>query len=236
MEEHVGRVVELWRYPVKSMGGERVDRADVTPRGIVGDRRWAVIGRDGRIGSGKTTRRFRRMPGLLSLGAAIGADGRAVVVFPDGERVGVDDPAAAARVGEVVGEPVEIVEEAAVSHFDAAPVHLVSDVTIGWLSARHPGDVVERRRFRPNLVIALDGPGQTEADWLGASAVVGDVEVMVEAATERCVMITMAQPGLKSASRLLTDLAKAAGTCLGVYATVRRAGRVAVGDDVVLVR
>jgi MOSC domain-containing protein len=236
VEEHAGRVVEVWRYPVKSMGGERVDRADVTPRGLVDDRRWAVVGRDGRIGSGKTTRRFRRMPGLLSLTAALGPGGVADVTFPGGERLRVDDPAAAARVSEVVGEPVAIAEEGEVSHFDAAPLHLVSGATLDWLAARHPATDVERRRFRPNLVVALDVTGATEDDWLGARLFIGGVEATVEAPTERCVMVAMAQPGLAPAHRLLKDLTAVAGACLGVYASVALAGTVGVGDDVVVVR
>jgi MOSC domain-containing protein len=236
VEERVGRVSEVWRYPVKSMGGERVERADVTPRGLADDRRWAVVGGDGRLGSGKSSRRFRRMPGLLSLSARVGPDGAAVVTFPDGECLGVGDPAAAARVGEVVGEPVRLVEESAAPHFDAAPVHLVSDATLDWFAARHPTAGVERRRFRPNLVLALDVPGATESDWLGARLVVGGAEVVVVEPTERCVMVTMAQPGLASAPRLLRDLSAAAGSCLGVYASVRRGGPVAVGDDVVVAR
>ena len=64
MPDPLGSVAEVWRYPVKSLRGERLDGAACSARGIDQDRRWAVLGADGRIGSGKTTRRFRRMPGL----------------------------------------------------------------------------------------------------------------------------------------------------------------------------
>ena len=49
----IGRLAELWRYPVESLGGERLACATVQPRGMAGDRIWAVRGKDGRIGSGK---------------------------------------------------------------------------------------------------------------------------------------------------------------------------------------
>jgi uncharacterized protein len=65
----VGSVAELRRYPVKSLTGEVLRAADVDVRGLVGDRAWAVTDTDGRFGSGKTTRRFRRMDGLLQLTA-----------------------------------------------------------------------------------------------------------------------------------------------------------------------
>jgi len=92
----IGWVAELWRYPVKSLGGERLACATLEPRGLTGDRLWAVRGEDGRIGSGKTTRRFRRMPHLLSLTARTDTDGVVWIGFPDGRRGRADDPETAA--------------------------------------------------------------------------------------------------------------------------------------------
>jgi len=92
----IGRVAELWRYPVKSLGGERLARATLEPRGLTGDRLWAVRGEDGRIGSGKTARRFRRMPHLLSLTARTDTDGVVWIGFPDSRHVRADDPGTAA--------------------------------------------------------------------------------------------------------------------------------------------
>lgn len=67
----VGTVVleQAWRYPVKSMGGEQVDASWADAGGLLGDRVWAVQDSDGKLGSGKNTRRFRRMDGLLELSA-----------------------------------------------------------------------------------------------------------------------------------------------------------------------
>src|SRR5688500_18132075 len=63
------KVVEIRRFPVKSLLGEVLPEADAGPRGLDGDRLWAVRDRDGKFGSGKNTRRFRRMPGLFGLRA-----------------------------------------------------------------------------------------------------------------------------------------------------------------------
>jgi len=60
----VGTVARLMRFPVKSLAGEELDTVDVEERGLAGDRWWAVHTADGGIGSGKTTRRFRRGDGL----------------------------------------------------------------------------------------------------------------------------------------------------------------------------
>jgi len=60
-----GIVRELWRYPVKSMRGERRERVWLDQRGVLGDRLYAVRDEAGKFGSGKTTRRFRRIDGLF---------------------------------------------------------------------------------------------------------------------------------------------------------------------------
>lgn len=229
----VGRVAELWRYPVKSLGGERLDAVCCAGSGVEGDRRWAVVGADGKLGSGKTTRRFRRMPGLLTMSARIDA-GAGWIAFPDGEELQVDDPAAARRVSEVVGEPVTIAQEGDVSHFDDAPVHLLSNASLAWLASRRSAVQPERRRFRPNLVIDLDEPGSAEDAWIGRSVQVGAASLAIVGPTERCVMTTLAQPGLGFAPSILKTLTLERAACLGVYATVAGQGTISVDDVVAL--
>ena len=225
----IGRVAEVWRYPVKSLGGEQLVGALCERRGVRGDRRWAVTGEDGRIGSGKTTRRFRRMPGLLSLRARTDDAGDVWVELPDGRRGRVEDPATAAWLSEVTGEPVRLREESGTSHFDDGPLHLV---TTGSLSDLGPldlhGPLADRRRFRPNLLLAADAPLDPPCRLrVGAAAVLA-----VSTPTARCVMTTMAQPGLAFAPTVLKQLEHHRDGCLGVYATVEREGEVAVGDPV----
>ena len=232
----VGRVAEIWRYPVKSMGGERLDRADCDRRGVEGDRWWAVVGADGKLGSGKTTRRFRRMPGLLHMTAATG-DGVPAVLFPDGRRGPVDDPATAGWVAEVVGEAVDLRPEGAVPHFDDSPLHLVTTAEMAGLHQEMAGlheDLngaarIERRRFRPNLVV--DAPDSLRP---GARYAVGDqLVIAVGIPTERCVMTTMTQPGLDFAPGILKHLERRHGGCFGLYASIENPGPVTVGDAVV---
>jgi uncharacterized protein YcbX len=81
-----GVVLELRRHPVKSVEGELLDECLVDRRGLVGDRLWAVCDPDGKLGSGKSSRRFRRMDGLRELVAAYQGD-VPVVTFPDGSTV-----------------------------------------------------------------------------------------------------------------------------------------------------
>ena len=101
-------VTEIWRYPVKSMGGERLDNVAVDERGMVADRMWAV--RDPELGSITTA---RRRPALLRCGARYPADplGSApevVIVLPDGEEISSADPAVHARLSELVGSEVRL--------------------------------------------------------------------------------------------------------------------------------
>lgn len=110
-----GTVAELRRYPVKSMGGERLDEVAVGPRGVHGDRMWAV--RDLGLGAVTTA---RRLPPLLLCsarfeqepppGAGPGDVVPVVVVLPDGREVSSRDAAALdAALSELVGRPVALV-------------------------------------------------------------------------------------------------------------------------------
>jgi hypothetical protein len=77
------RVAELWRYPVKSLAGERCEALDLDERGVALDRRWAFVDPRGGIASGKTTRRFRKVPGLLMHRSRLDG-GRPLIELSDG--------------------------------------------------------------------------------------------------------------------------------------------------------
>ncbi len=96
---------QIWRYPVKSMVGGRVDAAEVGELGIVGDRTWAV--RDQVRGG---IRGAKVLGGLMQLSARYaGPDGGPVVVtLPDGREVTTDDPHAAAAVSAAIDHEVTL--------------------------------------------------------------------------------------------------------------------------------
>jgi uncharacterized protein YcbX len=232
-----GRLVqlsEIRHFPVKSMLGEVVPAAEVGERGLAGDRLWAVRDADGKLGSGKNTRRFRRMPGLFRL-RAYAAEPAPVVELPDGRRFTADDAAGHRAVGEVLGRPVTIAPQAAVPHHDEGPVSLLSTAslrTLTRLSGGEPGGGdVDPLRFRANLLVDVAGDGFPEDDWAGRRLRVGtDVVVRIVRPLTRCVMIDMAQDGAAERNDLLKILAAEHGLALGVFATVERPGRIAVGD------
>ncbi|GAA2139670.1 MOSC domain-containing protein [Nocardioides koreensis] len=226
----LGRLATLRRYPVKSLVGETLAGVHVGTRGVEGDRLWSVRDLDGKLGSGKSTRRFRRMDGLLDLTAAYDGD-VPVIGFPDGTRVRGDDEAVHAALSAHVGRPVTLAREEDVSHFDDGPLHLVTTASLRHVSRAH-GRVVDPRRLRPNFVLETEGEGMVEDGWVGTRIALGD-ELVVEIVQPmpRCVMVDLPQAGLPTDGGLLRTVTDLNQACLGVLATVVRPGTVAIGDE-----
>ncbi|MDN4161254.1 MOSC domain-containing protein [Nocardioides abyssi] len=212
------RVVAVHRYPVKSLHGESLDRADVGPRGLDGDRLWALREPDGKLGSGKSTRRFRRMAGLLELHAAY--DGVVPVVsFPDGRSWRGPDADLDAALTAYVGRPVALAREADVAHHDEGPLHLVTTATLARLGTDGP-------TLRANLVV--DAPGLAafaEDGWVGREVRVGGAVLRVRGPMPRCVMV---------GADVLAEVTRVNGGCAGVVVDVIGGGEVQVGVDVLL--
>ncbi|MGH2794576.1 MAG: MOSC N-terminal beta barrel domain-containing protein, partial [Actinomycetota bacterium] len=162
----VGRVIELWRYPVKSMLGERLERAWLGPDGIEGDRGWAIRDREiDRILSAKKVSRL--------LEARARTAGRDVhVELPTGETLDVADSGTSDAIGAWLGRDVELIirdpggterpvmegdngtfRGRAGAFFDSSVFHLVSTSTLERLGELHPGGRFDPRRFRPNAVL-----------------------------------------------------------------------------------
>jgi uncharacterized protein YcbX len=228
----LGRLSSVHRYPVKSLTGEALERVSVQARGLAGDRLWSVRDRDGKLGSGKSTRRFRKMDGLLALAARYHGD-TPVIEFPDGVAVSGDDPGVHAALSAHVGRELRLSREQEVSHFDEGPVHLLTTSTLRSLEHAHrrPVDV---RRLRPNLVVSTaDQDGFVEDAWVGRHVAVGhEVVLAVRAGMPRCVMLTLPQRDLPEDPRLLRAATAANDALIGVVADVVRGGEVAVGDEV----
>jgi MOSC domain-containing protein len=231
------RVLELWRYPVKSLQGERVDSVFVGPGGLHGDRQFAIF--DVESGLGLTG---RRVPELLFGSARLLDDGGVEITTPDGS-VAEDDEALSSWLGRDVvlrssaavptrryENPVDFEhEDASVwEPFEGADgafhdsalsrISLVSSGTLGpW----------DRRRFRSNVV--LDGHGEDRL--VGSVVRVGDATLEVTKRISRCVMTTRAQPGgIERDLDVLRTIAREREACLAVGALVLEPGRVRVGD------
>ncbi|MEU3738605.1 MOSC N-terminal beta barrel domain-containing protein [Streptomyces sp. NPDC032198] len=224
----IGAVVGLGCFPVKSMLGEERERLVVDERGVAGDRLWALRHEDGKLGSGKNTRRFRRTPGMMEYDAVYEGDGP-VVTTPDGERLRPGD----LRIAELFGAGMELVREGEMSHQDAGAVSLVGTASLRALGELlGDADPVDVRRLRKNIVVGTGEPW-IEEDWVGREITFdGGLCLRVVRRVERCVMTTQAQRDLPADHRILKTLTATRGMCIGVYADVVTPGTLALGAEV----
>jgi uncharacterized protein YcbX len=223
------RVATLQRFPVKSVTGEQREFLDVDERGVVGDRVWSIRTAGGKIGSGKNTRRFAAVPGLLEVRAS-GYEGDVVLTLPDGTGGRVDDPETAALLSGHLGQPVTLARESDVSHFDDGPISLAGSASVEALG-RERGQMVDPARFRANILLDTDEPF-VEDSWIGGSVSIGTAALRVSLPSPRCVMIDMRTADLPGQHGNLTAIGRLNGACLGVIASVERPGRISVGDTV----
>jgi len=172
------RVAELWRYPVKSLGGERVTSVAVDERGVAGDRIWALTDTEGGIASGKTTRRFRALPGLMRHRSHLDGD-EPVITLADGRSARAGSPELDAVVAAISPPGWSLQREASIRHFDAGAVHVVTTATLATLSAA-AGEPVGVERLRPNILLDTghDAPFP-EGEWLGRTLRIGNVELSI---------------------------------------------------------
>lgn len=236
-------IAEIWRYPIKSVGGERLGTAKVTDHGIVGDRGWGIRELDG-----GTVLTARRAPELLFASAAVedGDEGSEVrITLPDRSVGSSADSDIDQRLSDWLGRPVTLVA-AAGGEGGTYEVPLDFENDQNWVSWQGPGDawhdstksrisLVSRdslgewnhARFRTNVI--LDGSG--EDALVGAAARLGDaVELDVTKHIDRCVIVTRPQPGLERDLDVLRTINAERKSCLAIGALVTAVGTIAQGD------
>jgi len=163
----IGHVEAIFRYPVKSMGGERLEAATLGWHGIEGDRRLAFRRMDDR--SGFPWLSASKLPDLLLFAPQRREDGADLpthIRTPDGEEVPVFGEDLATEVGRRCGVPVQMMQ---LRHgiFDDASISVIASDTVREIG-RLAGRSLDVRRFRPNVVVRLlrSVPFQ-EDEWLG---------------------------------------------------------------------
>jgi uncharacterized protein len=217
------------RYPVKSMGGEALESAELDARGLVGDRRYAVVDSAGRFAAGKDSLRFRRRDPVFTYAASTAADGT-VEVRREGLSWSAGDETLDADLSHRFADPVRVLPEDGVSHFDAGSVSLVGTATLDWC-VRELGVDADHRRLRANLVVETVEPFEEET-WVGRMVEVGEVRLRVVERVERCRTIDLAQDGVTTTTPWLKALGGSRELCVAVYADVVRPGVLAVGAPV----
>lgn len=234
----VGEVAALFRYPVKSMGGERLEDADLGWQGFVGDRRLAFRRIDDRGGfpwlsAGKLPELILFTPQRRG-----STDSRSLpthVRTPEGDELEIFGQELATDVGRRHRSPVEMMH---LKHgiFDETPVSLISAATvdeIGRLAAQQP-DV---RRFRPNILISsLQSRPFEEDQWVGGVLSFGEgteaAAISITLRDERCAMVNLDPDSARLDATVLKAIVRERDNKAGVYGTVIRCGRLAVGQPI----
>jgi uncharacterized protein YcbX len=250
----LGAVRELWRFPVKSLQGERVEQIDLEPGGMAGDRCWGLVSDDGHLLSAK------RVPELLWAAARTDADGTVVITLPDGTELAADDPAAATSLSSWLGRPVRLVPAAGSGDLayqmtlnppvddaelfdiptaedrlhDLADLHVLTTASLAALAAQRPDVDWDVRRFRPGVLVDAGAePSFVEDAWVGQDIDLGDggARIHVDQRAVRCSMPLRAQPdGIERDVEVFRGLCDANQYHLGLYCRVTGFGPVSVGD------
>jgi len=206
------------------MGGERLDALRLDEHGAQGDRKYALWQR----GDRRLTARVA--PRMLAWRASVA--GELTVTAPDGRTFGWDK-ALQQAVSEDLGRGVDLVRDPR-GMPDASPLHVTFEASRRRL-AEELGRDVDVRRFRPNVHVDLDAEPFAEQDWEGRRLRVGRAELDVVGVTDRCAITIRDPETLEPSPDLLRHVNDEHGSLFGVWAEVRRAAEIRVGDPVEVV-
>lgn len=234
-------VQAIWRYPVSSMGGEPLERADVDAAGIRGDRRWGVVETaSGEIASPKR-RRWHPTP---HVDARLAGDSLELRLPGRPWQAGEADATLDALAAHF-GFPVTLLRHPAPGLPPGTPtiepryrvraLHLITTASLATLQGMLPDSQPDPRRFRPNLVV--DWPDRSipfpESGWPeGMELSVGGARLRVLEPCRRCAFVTIAQPGLPKDPAVLDAVARTNRADFGALCAVVSPGVVSVGDRV----
>ncbi|MEM0440071.1 MAG: MOSC N-terminal beta barrel domain-containing protein [Candidatus Caldarchaeum sp.] len=239
-----GVVEGVFRYPVKSLGGESVDSCFVGFEGLVGDRVYAVV--DAVTGFAVSA---KKEPRLLSVSAKM-VDEELMLVFPDGRVVARDE--ADDALTRFLGREVKLVKNAGRSlpftgleidfdqggrlyektgetkesrFHDSQPIHLIRVETL----IERDLSIEDIPRFRPNIVYSSS---TKEDSVIGGYMQVGDAVLKIVKPTKRCIVITHPQPGISQNIDLLKRTRTNHGGKFGLYAVVLKPGTISMKNPI----
>jgi len=234
----VGEIAALFRYPVKSMSGERLDVADLGWHGLDGDRRLAL--RRARDRGGFPWLTGTKLPELILFtpirrGAPESGNLPTHVRTPEGDELPVFGEELAGNIERRHGAPVEMVHLNR-GIFDEACISVITSATIDEIG-RLAGRATDVRRFRPNILItSLRSLAFEEDAWVGGVLSFGEsggsAAIAITNRDERCAMVNFDPDSARSAPEVLKAIVKLRENKAGVYATVTRRGPLAPGQPV----
>jgi uncharacterized protein YcbX len=206
-------VSEIWRYPVKSLKGERLNETEITKLGIPGDRQIAVI----RTINGRFLT-SRSKPRLLGLQGSINVNGVPTInghLWNSAEALEL--------VREAAGELVTLEQIPAPQAFDVLPLLVATDGAARYLNIDH-------RRLRPNILLA-DVPDLEERKWPGKIIAIGNVRIHAEKLRDRCVMTTFDPDTQAQDPSVLMRIVRDLDGSTALDSSVLFEGKIHVGDQ-----
>jgi uncharacterized protein YcbX len=236
----IGHVEAIYQYPVKSMGGERIEEANLGWYGLEGDRRLALRRMDDRSGMPWLT--ASKLPDLVLFAPQRREDGPqgdlpTHIRTPDGEEVPVFGEDLAREVGRRYGAPVEMMQ---LRHgiFDEASISVIASDTVREIG-RLSGRSLDVRRFRPNVLVRLLRPTPFQEDeWVGGVLSFGEGDdapaIAVTMRDERCSMVNLDPDSARPAPEVMKAVVRANQNTAGIYGAVTRIGRLAIGQTIFL--
>jgi uncharacterized protein len=231
----IGHVEAIFRYPVKSMGGERLEAANLGWHGLDGDRRLAFRRVEDRSGFPWLT--AGKLPDLVLFIPQRREDGAlpAHIRTPDGEEMPVFGEDLAAEVGRRYGAPVQMMH---LKHgiFDEGSISMIASDTVREIG-QLAGKSLDVRRFRPNIVVRLLRPIPFQEDeWVGGVLSFGAEDdaaaITVTMRDERCAMVNLDPDSATPAPEVLKAIVRANQNNAGIYGAVSRVGRITIGESI----
>jgi uncharacterized protein YcbX len=232
----VAKILQLARFPVKSMRGESLPATELTLQGVPEDRRYAFVQTASRSAFPWFT--ARQLHELLRFRPVVEVDGSGEVVVkvatPNGEKWPVDSEELRREIEARSGQALFLLHDGRGS-YDAAPISIISRQTVARI-AEESGTEENPWRFRPNLLVDLqEGGAFDELKWVGRILRVGDrARVAITKANKRCVIITLDPESGEPSPSILRCVAQQHEQLAGVYGTVITPGDVRMGDLVSL--
>jgi uncharacterized protein len=254
----VGIVSELWRYPVKSLRGERLEEITITDDGVLGDRAYAIRElKYGAILSAKMWPSLFALRARWSVEPQVEGGGVVSIELPDGTVIDGDSAPTADALSTLFGHQMRLertrqrqLTDADIEairkgeaflpqwkFYDEGPLHLLASGTLKYLQSLERDSDFDPRRFRPNILIDTgdDAGGFIEDRWLagtlsiGATVEIGDMWPAI-----RCAMTTHPQDELRHDPAILRAAAQHHQAYVGVFAGARVPGVIRLGDRVML--
>jgi len=207
---------EIWRFPVKSMRGERIPFSDVALTGLASDRRIVCVSY-----ARRSLVTARTNPGLLGLQGKV-EEGEITINGEPWQSRSAQELASAAGGEEVVLVDLGTNEQ----RFDVLPLLVATDGAIAALE-------MDSRRFRPNIIIG-GVAGTLEREWPGSELQLGDVRIRAAQLRRRCVMTTFDPDSLDQDLSILRKIVTQNRGTLALDCSVVQGGALREGDLVTI--